>query len=412
MIEIPYLKEFFKSIQRTTIDDFADRLFYYYTALMLTFFAILTGAKQTIGKPIECMMPAEFPNTWSDYVRGFCYVSSTYFVPVNDTSSIEYKQEKMVHGYYQWVPFILIIQALLIYLPNLAWKTFQKTQRIDFQHVVEKAKTLRFEMGDEHQKSIKDVVAYLKQRLQHQGTSHGYSYVGFGMKSALAHIFAKMLTILVILFEISFINTNFGPAPDNFWGLTMFHQGLTNSRWNESGVFPRVTFCDFKQPTFGGKPPQRTVQCVLMVNMLNEKIFIFVWLWLAVCLIISIIDLIYTVVTLFTPYLRRKAVRNYVQALNHSSANSITTTSSSTVSMSDDYKLIDFAAHILGADGVHMFQFINFHAGPLIANEIGSALFTSIYNEDAPTRPPSRFEPPRFDNTTLVFGEDQGKSHC
>jgi ABC-type multidrug transport system fused ATPase/permease subunit len=412
MIEIPYLKEFFKSIQRTTIDDFADRLFYYYTALMLTFFAILTGAKQTIGKPIECMMPAEFPNTWSDYVRGFCYVSSTYFVPVNDTSSIEYKQEKMVHGYYQWVPFILIIQALLIYLPNLAWKTFQKTQNIDFQHVVEKAKTLRFEMGDEHQKSIKDIVAYLKQRLQHQGTSHGYSYVGFGMKSALAHIFTKMLTILVILFEISFINTNFGPAPDNFWGLTMFHQGLTNSRWNESGVFPRVTFCDFKQPTFGGKPPQRTVQCVLMVNMLNEKIFIFVWLWLAACLIISIIDLIYTIITLFTPYLRRKAVRNYVQALNHSSANSITTTSSSTVSMNDDYKLIDFAAHILGADGVHMFQFINFHAGPLIANEIGSALFTSIYNEDAPPRPPSRFEPPRFDNTTLLFGEDQGKSHC
>uniref|UniRef100_A0AC35FIP2 Innexin n=1 Tax=Panagrolaimus sp. PS1159 TaxID=55785 RepID=A0AC35FIP2_9BILA len=356
-------------------------------------------------------MPAEYPNTWSDYVRGFCYVSSTYFVPVNDTSSIEYKQEKMVHGYYQWVPFILFIQAISIYLPNVAWKTFQKTRSIDFQHVVEKAKTLRFETGDEHQKSIKDIVSYLKQRLQHQGTSHGYSYVGFGMKSALAHIFAKTLTILVILFEISFINTNFGPAPDNFWGLTMFHQGLTNSRWNESGVFPRVTFCDFKQPTFGGKPPQRTVQCVLMVNMLNEKIFIFVWLWLAVCLIISIIDLIYTIVTLFIPYLRRKAVRNYVQALSHSSANSITTTSSS-VSMIDDYKLIDFAAHILGADGVHMFQFINFHAGPLIANEIGSALFTSIYNEDAPPRPPSRFEPPRFDNTTLVFGEDQGKSHC
>uniref|UniRef100_A0AC35FGG7 Innexin n=2 Tax=Panagrolaimus sp. PS1159 TaxID=55785 RepID=A0AC35FGG7_9BILA len=131
MIEIPYLKDFFKSIQRTTIDDFADRLFYYYTALMLTFFAILTGAKQTIGKPIECMMPAEFPNTWSDYVRGFCYVSSTYFVPVNDTSSIEYKREKMVHGYYQWVPFILIIQAILIYLPNVAWKTFQKIQSND-----------------------------------------------------------------------------------------------------------------------------------------------------------------------------------------------------------------------------------------------------------------------------------------
>lgn len=405
MIEIPYLKDFFKSIKRTAIDDYVDRLNYYYTALLLTFFAILTGAKQTIGKPIECMMPAEYPSTWSDYVRGFCYVSSTYSVPVNDSSTLAFKQEKMIQGYYQWVPFILIIQALMIYLPNLAWKTFQKSQNIDFRHVIEKAKSTRFEMGNEHVKSIKDIVEYLKQRLRHQGTSHGYSYVGFGMKSALAHIFVKVFTFLVILLEISFINTNFGPVPDNFWGFNMFHQGLTNSRWNETGVFPRVTFCDFKQPVFGGRPPQRTVQCVLMVNMLNEKIFIFVWLWLAICLIISIIDIIYTIITLFTPYLRRRTVRNYVQALNHSSANSTTTTSSSGY-MNDDIKLIDFAADILGADGVHMFQFINFHAGPLIANEIGSSLFDSIYNEDLP-RPP-----PRFDNTTLVFGEKQGKSHC
>ena len=404
MIEIPYLKDFLKSIKRTSIDDYVDRLNYYYTAMLLTFFAILTCAKQTIGKPIECMMPAEYPSTWNDYVRGYCYVSSTYFVPINETSTLATRQEKMVHGYYQWVPFILIIQALLIYLPNLAWKTFQNAQTIDMRHVVEKAKSLRFLMGEEHQTGLKEITQYLRERLQHQKTKHGSSLAGFGWKSAAAHIVAKVLTVGVIYLQLQFINTNFGPEPDSLWGFTMMHQGLTNNRWNESGVFPRVTFCDFKQPIWGGKFPQRTVQCVLMVNMLNEKIFIFVWLWLAVSLVLSIFDIFYTFITLFAPPLQRRSIRNYVH--NNSNAN-LTSTSSSSGYMNDDMKLVDFAAQVLGADGVHLFQFINFHAGSLIAREICSSLFDSLYDQET-HRPP-----PRFDNTTLVFGEDQGKSsHC
>jgi hypothetical protein len=402
MIEIPYLKDFLKSIKKAAIDDFVDRLNYYYTASMLIFFAIVTGAKQTFGKPIECMMPAEYPSTWSDYVREFCYVSSTYFVPVNETSTIAFKKEHMAHGYYQWVPFILILQAILIYLPNLGWKTFQRSQTIDFRHIVEQAKSLRFVMGEEHEKGIKDIVTYLKERLQHQGTKNGFSYVGFGMKSSLLHIFAKILTIAVIITELSFMNKTFGNGKDTYWGVTMFNNGLTNTRWSETGVFPRITFCDFKQPILGNNYPERTVQCVLMINMINEKIFIFIWLWLAALLVISLINIVFTIATLFIPDLRRISIGSYVQPPASSGNHTISTTSSY---MSDEDKLMNFAAAILGADGVHLFDFIKAHAGTLIAVEIATAFFDSLYNEA--TQPPSR-----FDNDIHTFGEKQGKSHC
>ena len=68
MLEIPYLKEFFKTLKETSVDDLVDRINNYWTTLILTFFALATGGKQLFGQPIECMMPAEYPGKLYLYV--------------------------------------------------------------------------------------------------------------------------------------------------------------------------------------------------------------------------------------------------------------------------------------------------------------------------------------------------------
>ncbi|EJD74432.1 hypothetical protein LOAG_18253 [Loa loa] len=106
-------------------DDVVDRCNYLLTNIMLLICAITIAAKQYVGEPLQCWTPAEFQDSWEQYIENFCFIENTYFVPFTDDMPVDSNERNQYQiQYYQWIPFILILQALLFLAPRTIWTMF------------------------------------------------------------------------------------------------------------------------------------------------------------------------------------------------------------------------------------------------------------------------------------------------
>ncbi|RCN31642.1 hypothetical protein ANCCAN_22574 [Ancylostoma caninum] len=321
-------------------DDFVDRLSYFYTSSFLIMMAVLVSFKQpqkcllsdfntsvknleskfmdeTIlpsiknivfqfgGRPLECWVPAQFTASWEAYTEMYCWAQNTYWVPIEqdipvDISEREYRQI----SYYQWVPFFLLIQAFLYYIPCLMWRLMSDKSGIRLNDIVQMATEKENIEPDYRIRTIESLSRHIESALRYQHTATSRTqytlhrvFKCFNMRYYESYVTGMYLATKImyvgnILTNLVLVNKFLETDDYSIYGLGVLRDLLFGRTWMESGNFPRVTLCDFEVRVLGNNQ-RHSVQCVLVINIFNEKIFILIWLWFTLLFVASTLDMLY-----------------------------------------------------------------------------------------------------------------------
>lgn len=282
------------------IDGVVFRLHYRATVLILLSASILLSCRQYFGDPIYCL---QRDVKRIEAVEKFCWVHATYIIPQAWNATVgshvphpgidrhvEGKTTKLYHGYYQWVALVLLLQGIFFYLPRYVWKCWEKGMM----------RALVLNLQDpllppaECQKSYK-----LLSHALHLHWGHFSSYFK-------KYIFCELLTLINVLGQMWLLDTFLGGVFTTF--------GIRVIQWTEwdqdyrtdplAKAFPRVTKCLFHDFGSSGDVQKVDAMCLLPLNILNEKIFVFLWFWMVKLCCFTSLVLIYRLLLFTMPLLR------------------------------------------------------------------------------------------------------------
>ena len=101
----------------------------------------------------------------------------------------------------------------------------------------------------------------------------------------------KVVYFLNAIVQLIFLNEFLGGQEFYVYGYDVIHDVFIRGVWPGGTRFPTVTLCDFDLRQI--ENVQRfTLQCVLPINLFNEKFFIFLWFWITIVAIGSLLSLL------------------------------------------------------------------------------------------------------------------------
>ncbi|ULM71689.1 viral innexin 6 [Diadegma fenestrale ichnovirus] len=292
-------------LHRSAIDTSFFRLHYKFTVGVLLIFSVLSHSREYFGEPMDCHF-AEYPH---GSLNNYCAVQST-FIPVESVKAGESSamdkdithpvvagpKEKRYYSYYQWVPVVLLIQAMFFYFPWYIWQSLENG-RMKMLTGDLTAPVLRKDDMEEKTESLLDYVIMN----MHNHNSYAYSY-----------FVCELLNLTNVMTQIIFMNTFLGE------GLELYGTFLTafNERANEEArdpmetVFPTITKCTFRKYGASGDLQKLDGFCILTQNSGNAKIYTFLWFWFHLLAVISVLIVIYRIAAIFVPSFRLYVLRS------------------------------------------------------------------------------------------------------
>uniref|UniRef100_A0A1B0DHS2 Innexin n=1 Tax=Phlebotomus papatasi TaxID=29031 RepID=A0A1B0DHS2_PHLPP len=120
---------------------------------------------------------------------------------------------------------------------------------------------------------------------------------------ATGYFICEILNFINVVGNIFFVDKFLGGAFLTYGtDVVKFSNMNQESRYDPMvEVFPRVTKCTFHKYGSSGSIQKHDALCVLALNILNEKIYIFLWFWFIILSVLSGMAIIYSAVIVMMP---------------------------------------------------------------------------------------------------------------
>lgn len=350
---------------------------------------ITVVTNEYVGDPIHCFCPTEFTENEVDYTNYLCWVANTYHIPFSKPVPANYEVRRTDEiTYYQWVPLILLLMAFLFKLPRNMWKYFAYTHSgIGLKKMLDLTKMSQNDPPEERDKKLNTVAKFIDMWMRtvshHRGgcfPNQRSKVVGFfGIGVGRHHgnylvflcLFTKLLFLLNAIGQLFFLNEFLGSDKFYIYGYEVIQSILTENDWSRTQRFPRVTLCDFdlRQMT---NVQRWTLQCVLPVNLYNEKFFIFLWFWITIVAVLTLFNVLYSVLLITVPNNNKSFIKKYLKIIGaYDRENKDIFTQKLTKSFVDKY---------LRLDGIFLLKLITANSNSVMATDIVRKLF-DIYRK-------------------------------
>uniref|UniRef100_F1L5G5 Innexin n=1 Tax=Ascaris suum TaxID=6253 RepID=F1L5G5_ASCSU len=343
-------------ILKQPMGDLADRLNSRITVCVLALTSAFLVSTHIWGEPITCWTPAQFTKAWTDFVNQYCYVHGTYFVPLDKGLDFDATERRRFPiTYYQWVPYVMAVQALLYYLPRLIWKCFCTISGYDLIGAIRHMEHIWDEVRGNEDKFKARMTSFEKQSAVYIWDGILLARRKQSYHLALYYVAFTALQTLNAWLQFVWLNELLQSATYSFWGPSIILDLYRGIDWQISGHFPRITHCDFSRR----RPASiqlDTVLCVLHLNIYYEKLFLFLWFWMFFVAMVSTANFFFwTISTCVT----RTARRTIIQYLNE-----------------DNRTSVEHFLRLLGNDGLFIVQQISINIGDLPASYLTRAMKT------------------------------------
>lgn len=284
-----------KSIEKNIFPSFAKA-----TVIIMVIFAIVNTLKEFFIKPMEC-----FNNHMQLTVLDeFCLTQSTYvdrlFPLANTTEHLfdyHYKDENnkvRYYAYYRWMFAALYLQAIFLATPYLFWKIYQ---RINVGKLINVFPSERKYCENNY---AKYKIGYL------------YKTHNFLNRYVYEHYSFQLLNVINIVGQICIMNAFVGDTfgSEGLYG-QVFSRQPESRFWNLlHQLFPTILMCSRHDIDPAEKLDHPYDVCIVPQNVINARIYVFIWLLLHAVAIISASVFIYHVFTLFFPSIKCYRLRS------------------------------------------------------------------------------------------------------